>query len=53
MKNQRYEKSFREEAVRLALSSDKPISQTAKDLGVIDTTLYSWIYASKSSKTVT
>lgn len=50
MKNQRYEKSFREEAVRLALSSDKAISQTARDLGVIETTLYSWIYASKDSK---
>ena len=50
MKNQRYERSFREDAVRLALSGEKPISQTARDLGIKETTLYSWISALKNSK---
>jgi transposase len=51
MKNQRYEKSFREEAVKLALSGGKSISQTARDLGIKESTLYSWIYSIKGSNT--
>lgn len=51
MKNRSYEKSYREEAVKLALSGEKPISQTARDLGIKESTLYSWIYSIKGSKT--
>jgi len=43
----RYEKSFRTEAIRLALTGDKSISQTAKDLGIKETTLYNWISQAK------
>ena len=54
MGNKRYDKSFRDDAVKLALSSDKPISQTAHDLGLKDNTLYNWISnAKKHSGTVT
>lgn len=41
------DKQFREEAVRLALTSSQPIAKTARDLGVKATTLYSWISAAK------
>jgi transposase len=47
MGNKRYDKSFREDAIKLALSSDKPISQTAQDLGLKDNTLYNWISTAK------
>ena len=38
-----FDKDFINEAVRLALSTSQPISQTAKELGVKESTLYSWI----------
>lgn len=50
--NQSYDKAFRQEAVRLALTSDKPISQTARDLGVKEGTLYNWINQTKQFKTI-
>jgi len=34
---------FKASAVKLAIESNKPISHTAKDLGVNTNTLYSWI----------
>lgn len=44
MKNyKRYDKSFKVEAVRLALTSSQAMSKTARDLGVKDTTLYYWV----------
>lgn len=46
----RYETAFRNEAIRLALTGDKSISQTAKDLGVKEATLYSWINQAKRGK---
>ena len=47
-----YTKEFKEKAVSLALSSDAPISQTAKELDVKESTLYSWVTkAGESSKT--
>lgn len=42
-----YDKSFKEEAIRLALTSNQPISKTARDLGLKDTTLYYWISQTK------
>lgn len=42
-----YDKSFQEEAVRLALTSPQPYSKTARDLGIKETTLYHWIRVRK------
>lgn len=42
-----HDQSFREEAVRLALTSSQPYSKTARDLGIKETTLYHWIRMSK------
>jgi transposase len=44
----KYDKSFKEEAVRLALTSTQSISQTARDLGVKENTLYNWISVAKN-----
>ena len=44
----KYDKSFKEEAVRLALTSSQSISQTAKDLGVKENTLYNWVSQNKA-----
>lgn len=49
--NQRYDKAFRQEAIRLALTGDKSVAQTAKDLGVKEGTLYNWISQAKQDKT--
>ncbi len=38
-----YSAEFRESSVKLAIGSDKPITQTAKDLGVNANTLHTWI----------
>jgi transposase len=43
---------FRDEAVRLALTSSQSISKTARDLGIKGTTLYSWISAAKDKSPV-
>lgn len=48
MKN-RYDPAFRQEAVRLALSGEKTIAQTARDLGIKRPVLYSWINQAKAS----
>lgn len=39
----RYDKEFREEAVRLALTSTQTTLEIAKDLGISESTLYNWI----------
>jgi transposase-like protein len=46
----RYEHSFRNEAIRLALTGDKSIAQTAKELGIKEPTLYNWISQAKQNK---
>ncbi len=38
-----YSSEFKESAIKLALDGDKPIAQTAADLGIIKSTLYTWI----------
>jgi transposase len=38
-----YTAEFRESAVKLANESDKPIAQTARDLGINENTLHTWI----------
>ena len=39
----RYTTEFRQSAVKLAVESGLPISRTAKDLGVNENTLHTWI----------
>ena len=46
-------KEFKEEAVKLALSSDQPQSQTAKALGISKALLYSWVKAHREPKETT
>jgi transposase len=41
-KGKTYTKEFREEAVRLTVTSGKSVAQVAKDLGVPLNTLHSW-----------
>jgi transposase len=38
-----YTAEFRESAVKLAAESDKPVAQTAGDLGINENTLHTWI----------
>lgn len=47
-KKRKFDKSFKQQAIQLALTSDKPISQTAKELGILETTLYNWVSTAKS-----
>jgi len=42
-----YSSEFKQEAVKLALSSSSPISATAKGLGIPVATLHSWIHRVK------
>ncbi len=44
----KYDKSFKEEAIRLATTSPQPISKTARDLGIKESSLYNWISQAKS-----
>ena len=39
-----YPSEFKVSAIKLALESEKPISQTAGDLGIRKSTLYTWIH---------
>jgi transposase len=38
-----YPAEFKERAVKLAVESDQPIAQTARDLGLNENTLHTWI----------
>jgi transposase len=37
-----YTQEFKEEAVRLAQTSGKPITQVARELGISDTSIHQW-----------
>ena len=52
LKRVKYTSEFREEAVKLALSSDTPQSITAGNLGVNKNTLYNWIRHYMQEKTI-
>jgi transposase len=39
----KYPAEFKKRAVKLAVESDQPIAQTARDLGVNENTLHTWI----------
>lgn len=43
----KHTKEFKEEAVRLALTSPQSIAKTARDLGLSGPTLYNWISTAK------
>jgi transposase len=38
-----YTLEFKQSSAKLAAESDQPIAQTAKDLGIKETTLYGWV----------
>lgn len=46
----KYDQAFKDEAIRLALSGEKSVTQTAKDLGISQHKLYYWIEKAKGSK---
>jgi len=48
--NKTYTSEFKESAVKLAIDTDQPITQTARELGVNANTLHTWI--NKYSKPV-
>jgi len=39
----KYPAAFKERAVKLAVESEQPIAQTARDLGMNENTLHTWI----------
>lgn len=47
----KHDEKFKQEAIRLALGGGKSIAQTARDLGIKESLLYSWISQAKKSKT--
>ena len=46
----KYTPEFRERAVKMVISSNKPTSVIAKDLGIKSTTLYAWVNKEKTGK---
>ena len=42
-KYKQYPAEFRESSAKLALDTDQPMSQTARELGVTPKSLYSWV----------
>lgn len=46
----RYSAEFRTDAVALARSSDRPLAQVARDLGVNHETLRQWVKAAERAK---
>jgi len=48
-----YTSEFKESAVKLAVESNQPIAQTAKDLGLNPNTLHTWINKYSKSESAT
>jgi transposase len=42
-KKKPYSAEFKERAVKLAVQTDQPIAQTARDLGMNENTLHTWL----------
>lgn len=47
-----HDKQFKEEAIRLAITSPQSIAKTARDLGIKPATLYSWVSTAKDKSPV-
>ena len=43
IKQKAYPAEFKESAVKLAIESNNPIAQTARELGIKNNTLYTWV----------
>jgi transposase-like protein len=48
----KYDTAFKEEAIRLALTSPQAIAKTARDLKIKKATLYQWVSAAKSNSPI-
>ena len=48
-KNKKYTSEFKQEAIKLALSSERSVSATAKELAIPEGTLNTWIHNAKKS----
>jgi len=46
----KYPPEFRREAVELVRSSDRPIVEVARSLGVTDSTLHNWLKADRDAR---
>jgi transposase len=42
-KRRRYDRTFREGAVRIVRETGKPVAQVARDLGIVEQTLGNWV----------
>jgi transposase len=48
----KYDAAFREEAVRLVLSTDRSVKQVAEEIGVNESTLGNWLARARRVRTV-
>ena len=49
-KRRRYDREFREGAVRIVRETKKPIAQVARDLGIIEQTLGNWVKQDRQAR---
>jgi transposase len=50
-RSSKYPEQFRKDAVELVLSSDRPLRQVARELGVNHETLRNWVNVAKKKRT--
>ena len=48
-----YQKDFKQSAIQMAISSDRPMSHIAKELGINDNTLYNWVGTYRKQEGIT
>ena len=49
-KRKKYDREFREGAVRIVEETGKPIAQVARDLGVVEGTLGNWVKQAREAR---